>query len=162
MNSKRIIEDLDFVEQNREINTRNNLSDDEAYKMRKLYTIYLTIYDMYYMYNNDDCNFDNLETEYKRAYNKNAIEMIKKTDINTILIHNYAYHMESLKRLQKLHYEKAISELMKVNDTKPEISKNMIINTEPKNNLFNIIFSITVFNLFIINIITFLIVYKIL
>jgi hypothetical protein len=165
MNSKRIIDDLDFVEENREINTRNNMSDDEAYKLRKLYTIYLTIYDMYYFYvfTSHYCNFNDLETEYKRSYNKNAIEMIKKTDINPILIHNYAYHMESLKRTVKLHYDKNISDRTKETDNniepetkplteevKPTIPKIIEIHTEQKyDKFFMIIISISILNLFL-------------
>ena len=165
MNSKRIIDDLDFVEQNREINTRNNLSDEEAYKLRKLYTIYLIMYDMYCIYKSIECNFNNLEKVYIQYYNNNAIEMISNINIDPILIHNYAYHMESLKRLQKLHYEKAISDRMKETNTniepetkpstevvKPIIPKITTIFTEPNyDKLFMIIMSVSVFNLFCIN-----------
>ena len=165
MNSKRIIDDLDFVEQNREINTRNNLSDEETYKLRKLYTIYITMYDMYCIYKSIECNFNNLEKVYIQYYNNNAIEMISNINIDPILIHNYAYHMESLKRLQKLYYEKAISDRMKETDdiietdtkpstelVKPIIPKITMIITKPNyDKLFMIIMSVSVFNLFCIN-----------
>jgi len=137
MNSKRIIDDLDFVEQNREINTRNNLSDDETFKLRKLYTIYQTIYDMYCIYKSIECNFNNLEKVYIQYYNNNAIEMINNINIDPILIHNYAYHVESIKLLQKLAYEKS-------RVITPELPTHNLL-------LYGVCFSIV--NLFCLNII---------
>lgn len=146
MNSKRIIDDLDFVEQNREINTRNNLSDDETFKLRKLYTIYLTIHDIYCIYNSIESDFNNLEKVYIQYYNNNAIEMINNINIDPILIHNYAYHVESIKLLQKLSYK-----------------KSRVITPEPPTHnllLYGVCFAIV--NLFVINVIIIRNIYKIL
>jgi hypothetical protein len=141
MNSKRIIDDLDFVEENRNINMRRDMNDEEHFKLRKLYTIYLTIHDIYCIYNSIECDFNNLEKVYIQYYNNNAITMINNINIDTILIHNYAYHVESLKLLQKLSYEKSLKESHVIT---PELPTHNLL-------LYGVCFSIV--NLFCLNII---------
>jgi hypothetical protein len=144
MNSKRIIDDLDFVETNRDINTRNNMTDEEHFKLRKLYTIYLTIHDIYCIYNSIESDFNNLEKVYIQYYNNNAIEMINNINIDPILIHNYAYHVESIKLLQKLSYKKS-------RVITPELPTHNLL-------LYGVYFSIV--NLFCLNIIIVRNIYK--
>jgi hypothetical protein len=138
MNSKRIIDDLDFVELYRDINTIRDMNDEQKNKLRQLYTIYQTMYDVYCIYNTIDCNFNYLENIYIQSYNNNYIKMENNVNIDPILIHNYAYHVESLKLLQKLSHEKSF---------KPCV----YIPTPSNNNLIIIGVCFSIVNLLVIN-----------
>ena len=146
MNSFRIMYDLEFVENHKSIVEKNmnmitkkELTQTEEYDIRKVYTIYLTIYELFMKdYNNDD-DFINFESEYKKIYNKYALQMLDKAYIkNKCIIHNYKFHVDSLHSKFKEHFNKHLEDMSIDSDNETDKEDDSDEENKTKNITINV------------------------
>lgn len=123
MNSKRIMDDIEFV---KKYSDRNLLIGEPDFEMRRLFTIYNTVDILVQMHKHIKSKFDidDMSTMYELIYNNMATEMIhryqarKRLLINPDSVKLYDSNILYLINISQEHYKKKI--ILQDSDTEEE------------------------------------------
>lgn len=107
MNSTRIMDDEEFVEKHKHLVFQDVTTPIDIYNLKKLLTIYMTMYELYLIYNKPEFDYSYISDDYNRIYRDYSFIMIGKKRIrNPNIVLDYYKHVLVLKKRVDISFEK--------------------------------------------------------